>query len=60
MIKLCLITSSIHILNRNGITAIENGLAAVKGEGAEGGIKSGVGVSRYKLLYIQWTNKFPL
>lgn len=46
-------TSSIHILNRNGITAVENGLAAVKGEGAGGGSSQGLGLADVN-LYIEW------
>ena len=35
---------------------IENRLVVAKGEGVEGGMKWEVGVSRCKLLYIEWIN----
>ena len=35
---------------------IENRLAAAKGEGVEGGMEWEAGVSRCKLLYIEWMN----
>ena len=34
----------------------ESGLVVAKGEGFGGGIKWEVGVSRYKLVYIEWIN----
>ena len=39
---------------------IENRLAAAKGEGVGGGMEWEAGVSRCKLLYIEWMNKVLL
>ena len=39
---------------------IENRLAVAKGEEFGGGVECEVGVSRCKLLYMEWTNKGPL
>ena len=36
---------------------IENRLVVDKGEGVGGGMEWNVGVSRCKLLYIEWINK---
>ena len=38
------------------ITGIENRLVVAKGEGSEGGVNWEFGVSRYKLLHIEWIN----
>ena len=35
---------------------IENRLVLTKGEGVGGGMEWEVGVSRYKILYIEWIN----
>ena len=42
--------------NRNRITSIKNRLVVAKGEGFRGGMKREVGLSRWKLLYIEWIN----
>ena len=43
-------------MNRNRLTDIENRSVVAKGEGVGGGMKWEVGVSRCKLLYIEWIN----
>ena len=45
-----------YLWNRNRITNIENRLVVVKGEGVRGGMEWEFGVSRCKLLYIEWIN----
>ena len=40
-------------MNRNGFTGIENRFVVAKGEGG-GGMEWELGVSRCKLLYIEW------
>ena len=49
-----------YLWNRNRILDIENRLVVAKGEGAGGGMEREVGVSRCKLLYIEWINKVLL
>ena len=39
---------------RNKITDIESRLVVDKGEGVMGGLEWEVGVSRYRLLYVEW------
>ena len=39
---------------------IENGLVVAKGEGCGGGMEWEFGISRYKLLYIEWINNKAL
>ena len=41
---------------RNRITDVENKLVVAKGEGVGGGMEWEAGVSRRKLLYIEWIN----
>ena len=43
-------------MNRNRLTDIENRSVVAKGEGVGGGMRWEVGVSRCKLLYIEWIN----
>ena len=45
----------IYLWNRNRLTDIENRLVVAKGRGS-GRDALGVGVSRYKLAYIEWMN----
>ena len=45
-----------YLWNRNRLTDIENRLVVAKGERDEGGIDWEFGISRYKLLYIEWIN----
>ena len=42
--------------NRNRLMDIENRLVVAKGEGAGRGMEWEVGISRCKLLYIEWIN----
>ena len=48
------------IYETNRTMDIENRLVVAKGEGAGGGMEWEVGVSRYKLLYIEWISKVLL
>ena len=43
-----------YLQNRNRLTDIENRLMFVKERGEERGMKWEFGVSRYKLLYLEW------
>ena len=45
-----------YLGDRNRLTDIENRLAVAKGEGVEGGLEWEVGISRWKLLYVEWIN----
>ena len=45
-----------YLQNRNRLTGTENRLLVVKGEGDGRGMEWEVGVSRCKLLYIEWIN----
>ena len=46
---------------RNRLTDIENRLVVAKGKDVGAGLKWEIGVSRCKLLYIEWiNNKVPL
>ena len=45
-----------YLLNRNGLTDIENRLVVAKGEGGGGGMGWESGISRCKLLYMEWIN----
>ena len=45
-----------YLWNRNRIMNIENRLVVAKQEGVGGGMEWEVGVSRCKLLYIEWIN----
>ena len=45
-----------YLWNRNRLTDIENRLVVAKWEGVGGGMEWEVGVSRCKLLYIEWIN----
>lgn len=44
------------VCETNRITDIENCLVVAKGEGVGRGLECEVGVSKYKLLYIDWIN----
>ena len=48
--------TQMNLRNRNRITDIENRPVVAKGEGVGGGMEWEVGVSRHKLLYIEWIN----
>ena len=45
-----------YLRNRNRLTDIENRLVVAKGEGGGGGMQREFGISRCKLLYIEWLN----
>ena len=45
-----------YLQNRNGFTDVENRLVVAKGEGDGGGMEWEFGVSRRKLLHIEWIN----
>ena len=55
-------TNELIYKNRNRLTDIENRLAVAKAGGGAGGGGNGggmdweLGISRYKLLYIEWIN----
>ena len=44
------------MVNRNRLTDIENRLVVAKGEGSGGGIDWELGISRCKLVYVEWIN----
>ena len=43
--------------SKKRVSSIENRLVVAKGEGVGGGMEREVGISRCKLLYIEWINK---
>ena len=45
-----------QVPNRNGLTDIEDRLVVAKGEGEGNGLDWEFGVSRYKLLRLEWIN----
>ena len=45
-----------YLWNRNRLTDIQNRLVVAKGDGGRGGKDWEFGISRGKLLYIQWIN----
>ena len=45
-----------YLRNRNRLRDIDNRLVVTKGEGVGRGMEQEVGVSRCKLLYIEWIN----
>ena len=53
-------TNKLNLWNRNGLTDIENRLVVAKGEVSGGGMDWEFGVSRCKLLYIEWINNMVL
>ena len=51
-------TQRTYLLKRNRLTEIENRLVVAKGEVGGGGMDWEFGISRCKLLYIEWITTY--